>query len=210
MASWPNIQSALLRGLLGAAVVAAAGLLGFWLAPSGNRPSEPVPDSAASLTIRTVQYATELDPELGGELATPATSRRRAIDSLVRSELDRRIEIPRIAGASLERFTIEQITPHARVPVLLYRPDRTSRASADTVLLPVFVYNYALLDETREELTLGPGTLDRLDRREYVIDRSGDRPAVLWRRRDDIYLAVTPSDPDSLVGRIGAGQAEQP
>ena len=209
MASRPDIQSALLRGLLGAAVVAAAGLLGFWLAPSGDRPSEPVPDSAASLTVRTVQYASELRPASGAGLDTPAASRRRAIDSLVRSELGRRIEIPRIAGASLERFTIEQVTPDARVPVLLYRTDRSSRASPDSLLLPVFVYNYALLDETREELTLGPGTLDRLDRREYVIDRSGDRPAVLWRQRDDIYLAVTPIDPDSLVGRIGSTPAPE-
>lgn len=182
-----RIKRMLRRGLAGAVLVAAAGVLGYLLAPGEDSGSAEESAGATSLTVRTVQYAAELpDPD--------APQTRGAVDSLIRAELARRVRLPRIERMELEGVNVQEVTAGARVPVLVYRQGE--------VRVPVFVYNYALLDVTRDELTLPPGTLEQLDREEIVVDRSGERPVVLWRSRDDIFLAVTSGEPDSLAARI--------
>lgn len=175
------------RGLTGVLLVLAAGLVGYLLAPEAETDEEGTTSGAASLTVRTAQYATDL--------AEPnAPLNRSAVDSVIRTQLNRRVRLPVIDGTNLEGVQVEEIASGAPVPVLIYR-DAGER-------IPVFVYNYALLDATRGELALSPGTLERLDRGDTVVDRSGSRPVILWRSRDDIFLAVASGDPDSLTARI--------
>lgn len=183
-----RLKTILRRGLFGALLVVTAGLVGYLLAPEAGTDGEESTSGASSLTVRTAQYAADL-----AEPSAPLN--RSAVDSVIRTQLNRRVQLPVVDGMNLEGVQVEEIASGAPVPVLIYR-DEGRR-------LPVFVYNYALLDATRGELVLSPGTLERLDRGDTVVDRTGSRPVILWRGRDDIFLAVASGDPDSLTARIG-------
>ncbi len=168
-------------------LIAAAGGVGYWLAPSSSV-SEDLHPVDQTLTARSVVQIDSITPLQ--ELSTPEKTYE-----FIRQELDRQISIPAIDEYSLAGVAIKEIVSSARVPVFRY--ERTN----DSVV--VYVYNYALLDDHPAELHLSRDILSRLEEQnQFISEQYEDHFVVLWRNRDDIYAAVTRDNPDSLIKRI--------
>lgn len=170
------LTALLLIVLVGAAGYAAAAFL-----------SQPPERDLVTLTAR---HEASVDPSL--DASTPAQAERR-----VQELLGRRLALPAIDSASFEGLRLTEIAPGARVPVFLYTDDATGQP------LRLYAYTYALLGRHAERLRLDESLLRQLEEAGAVRHvRAGGRSVLLWRSRDDIFLAVTPARAASLRERL--------
>lgn len=167
------------RRLVGGALVivllvgAAYGLLGSPSSPSSS--SSPLVAVAA--------------PALDTLRATFDASSPQAVQRHLRTSWGRRAQVPSVADATLQgvaRFSIGRDAPAA--PVLLYDDRR------GTGRIAVFALNYALLDQWAPRVRLDSTLRTALaDSARLVTDSaSASAAGVLWRQRDEVYLAVAP------------------
>jgi hypothetical protein len=69
--------------------------------------------------------------------------------------------------------------------------------------LAVFALSYALLEEVGDRFTLGEDVLKQIQTEGFTdIHDEGRRKVIVFRNRDDIFVAVTTGDPQDLAGRI--------
>ncbi len=171
-------RSRLQRVLLAVLLIAAAGLIGYVL--SRPAPVPPPPDALA----RSVAAAAALRPALDTDL--PAEARQ-----FVRDEFGWRVGVPRFATVTLRGVAIARAAPAVEVPVFLY-------TDGDGRDVAVFAYNYALLGQVPDRLPLARADYDDLDLGTPVLRQTNGHDVLLWRDRDDIYVAVSDLPPETL------------
>lgn len=128
---------------------------------------------------------------------TLQTSQPAAAARFIRNHLGQRLSIPEIEQATLRNVRIVEVTPGARVPVLRYED------TAGGAPLTIYAYSYALLDRHEERLHLDADILRTLaEARRAESHRIDGRAVLIWRNRDDIFVAVTDGNPGALRERL--------
>lgn len=178
----PERRSPLQRAALALLVIAAAALIGYVLSRPDGR------EAGSDVLTRSVEAAGKLRLVL--ETDTPAEARQ-----FVREEFGWRVGVPVFEAAPLRGVAIAQTAPAVEVPVFLY-------ADVEDHNVAVFAYSYALLDQVPDRLRLTAVDYDDLDDGAPFVRRAGGRDVVLWRDRDDIYVAVTDLPPDALTAGL--------
>ena len=168
-------------------LILAVGTLGYFASRSLEREPE------TNLITLTVQQADAVRP-------TIQTSSPEEAEDFVRRELGWRLTLPTIDQAALTGVGLREVAPGVTVPVFLY--DDTLDET-DATALSLYVFSYALLDRHKEHIQLEPEILRQIqDHQQFDLHDLGQRNALVWRNRDDIYVAITPNAPEALRKRI--------
>lgn len=182
----PTSRSLFAVFLIGIMVLAGGIGVWYWTGPSPT-PSSSLP----GLAPFSAERASSVTPEL--------TTRSRAeADSYIESTWDRQIRVPQIQGARLQGVGRVRATEDTEIPVLLYTD------IGDSARIAAFAYSYALVDRLKATVTLNPEVREELAQRRRLVSDAQERgTGLLWRDRDDIFVAVAPSLPaDSLRSRL--------
>lgn len=173
-------------------IILASGLIASGLSNLTKRSQET---NLISLSIRQAKHI-----EAGFETTEPDDA-----ENYVRESLRRRIDVPAIEGAELTGVSIHDAGDGARIPVLLYR---NTNESGDIVL---YAYSYAFLDAHGRRFQLTSDLLERIEMEDlFDLSDSGEANVLIWRQRDDIFIAVTESDIEALENRIRASSPPAP
>jgi len=177
---------ALLLTLLIGALVVAGGIGMTSLLRSSSGPSSP----STSLVAFSAERAQSVVPER-------RTTDRSEAARYVESTWGRKIELPRLTDAQLQgvgRIRSEG----ADVPVFLYT------TAGNDGRIAIFAYSYALVDRMAATATLDTQVRSDLARRNQLVAHAdASAEGLLWRDRDDIFIAVAPSlSTDSLRARL--------
>lgn len=166
-------------------VVISAGLFGLFSL------LQPTAESSPSLVDLSARQANSIRPQL--ESSDPTE-----LETYVQQTWNRRVSVPTIEQAQLQGIGRFHVTDEVEVPVFLYSD------SADSSRLAAFAYSYALLDRLGPQTALDANLRSQLAKNEEMLERqTEDRGVVLWRHRDDIFIAVSPShDSARLHDRI--------
>jgi DNA-directed RNA polymerase specialized sigma24 family protein len=156
--------------------------------------SEPTPTPGlAAFSVQNV----------AGVATDRSTDDPNAAEAYLRRTWDRGLQVPAIEGAPLSavgRLAVRggEGADSVAVPVLLYA-DSTSGAPITT-----YAYTYALLDRLSGRLEVDTALRKQIaSEGTVVLRRAGDRTVLVWRRADDIFVAVSPAArPEALSGRI--------
>ncbi len=175
----PRPQSPLQRVVLAVLLIATAALIGYAV-------SRPSADSRSpNALLRSAESAQDLTPVLDTEDPLEA-------QQFVRSEFGWRVGVPLFGREPrLRGVAVAPVAPAVEVPVFLYDDAEGEVA--------VFIYSYALLDQVPDRLRLAPSDYDDLAGAVPVLRRSEDHTILLWRDRDDIYVAVVTGEPERLA-----------
>ncbi|CAN5480305.1 hypothetical protein BH23BAC4_BH23BAC4_16630 [soil metagenome] len=131
------------------------------------------------------------DAERGFETTDPAVA---AV--YVRDQIDMRIRIPQFNSAELVGVGTQQWVRGAVVPVFFY-DDATNTPPV------IYALDYRLLDAYSDRLTLSQSVYTRLAEDDYFdVHRTEERHLVVWRDRDNIFIAVTQHDPAEFVADL--------
>ncbi len=177
----PAKRSPVQRFVVALLLIAAAALIGYAV----SRPSAS--DSDPDTLVRSVEAARTLQLVLDTE--DPLEARR-----FVRNEFGWRVGVPVFGEASalsLRGVAVAEVAPAVEVPAFLY----SNGANREVA---IFVYSYALLDQVPDRLTFAPADFGDLDVGDPVVRRIDGSAMLLWRDRDDIYVAVSDLPPDDL------------
>jgi catechol 2,3-dioxygenase-like lactoylglutathione lyase family enzyme len=170
--------------LIASLLIVGTGLVGWLIAGRDAPPAE------VSLITLTAEQAGDVVP-------TFRTSNIEQAERFVRDRLGWRLTVPSITEANLSGVAIREIVPGAEVPILLYREERGAWRVA------VYVVNYALLDRFEGRIRLEADILRQIqDTRHFDLHDLGDSKALVWRHRNDIFVAITAADAEALRGRI--------
>jgi DNA-directed RNA polymerase specialized sigma24 family protein len=149
------------------------------------------PNSASPLSSFTTQYTTDLSPSV-----RPATTEE--AKQYIQSNWERRLSLPTLRNAPLQGVS-SLVLDSVDVPVLLYEDTTRQRPIA------VGAYNYALIDRLGSRVTVPDSVRAHLSGGgPPLMRRSEGRPVVLWRNRDDLFVAVGPQglSPQALRQQI--------
>lgn len=126
------------------------------------------------------------------------TNDRSEAQAYLKSTWNRQIRLPTVTGARLQGVGRVRTAGDVQIPVVLYAD------SADGARIAAFAYSYALVDRIGDTVTLDTEIRDALARRNHLVsDEQAETQGLLWRDRDDIFVAVAPSLPaDSLRARL--------
>jgi hypothetical protein len=151
-------------------------------------------DDAGGPRRDLVAYSAQQAPTVEPNLRTQDASRA---ERFIREEVGRRLAAPTIDSARLAGVGLRSMA-EARVPVLLYENEGGGT-------LPVYVYTYAVLDRLGEQYDFSDDALARIERDGgYAARQAQGRGVLIWRDRDDIFLAVTEGEAASLRRRVAA------
>ena len=143
-----------------------------------------------NLVVLSAEQADAVRPVL-------TTDRPAEAERFVRERLDWRLTLPSIDQATLTGVGLIELTPEMQVPVFLYRDDLTGDP------LTLYAYTYALLGRYQDQLHLAPDILRQIqDDRHFDLHDLGEQRVLVWRHRDDIFVAVTLGDAEALQERI--------
>ncbi|MFQ5569496.1 MAG: RNA polymerase sigma factor [Rhodothermales bacterium] len=121
-------------------------------------------------------------------------------ESFILEELNWHLTLPSIDRAVLIGVGIREMASGVRAPVFLYQ-DPLASGSEHTVTL--YVFNYAFLDQHKERIHLAPDILRQIEEEQsFDLYDLGKRNVLVWRNRDDIFVAVTSGDAETLRERI--------
>lgn len=180
-----GLSPAIRRGLLVTLLIVAVGLMGYF----ASRSVEEIPET--NLITLSVNQANDLT-------ATFPTSSLRQAEEYVRGNLGQRLTLPTIDGATLTGVSVRKPAPDVSVPAFFYQDEREEGQT-----LVLYVYNYALLNQFEDRLSLEPDILRQIqEEQRFDLHDLGERQVLVWRNRDDIYVAVTPGDAEALRHRI--------
>lgn len=180
--SEPEKGSPWQRAALAILLIAAAGMIGYVLSTSDERPSGP------DALTRSVEAAGNLRLLLRTDV--PAEARE-----FVRDEFGWRVGVPLFDVVTLSGVAIAQAAAAVEVPVFLYADD-------DDQNVAVFAYSYALLDQVPDRLRLTNDDYAGLAEGAPTVRDTDLGEVLLWRDRDDIYVAVTDLPPDDLINGL--------
>lgn len=146
--------------------------------------------TATDLLQLSVQQADAVRPGL-------ETGNIAEAEQFVREQLGRRIAVPTIEAAALSGVSIVEIDAGARVPAFVFDDDASDQR------ITTYVYTYALLDQLGERVQLAQDMRQQLQEEERInLQEFGERGVLVWRKHDDIYVAVTKTDPRQMRPRI--------
>lgn len=166
-------------------VVAVAGLLGYGFTSLMNRGEPDL--NLISLSARQAESV----------VATFQTASPEQAERYIYDRLGSRITIPSISAATLQGVSIREVADNADVPVLLFQDIASDRS------ITIYVYSYAFLDRHEQRLVLERDVLRQIEAEgNYDLHDLGETKALIWRYRDDIFLAITSGDAEELRGRI--------
>ena len=153
-------------------MVASAGLIGHGFSTLMQRTPETnliVLSAIQATTIRTGFESTQVEE----------------VERYLQGTPHRRMAIPTIEGTVLQGVSLHPLVDGVEVPVVLYRN------TGGPGVIAVYVYSYAFLDAHVGRLNMPDEVLDRIEmeQRFYSYERK-DSSALIWRRRDDIYVAI--------------------
>ncbi len=104
--------------------------------------------------------------------------------------------LPTLDGYQLRGVTLHELVEGVSIPAFGF----TSDADAEVML---FTFPYSLLDRAAGRLTLDHDTRSALEAPDAIAIHSlKDASALVWRHRDDVFVAVTDGDADMLRDRI--------
>jgi len=172
------------RAILGIGFALLVGVIGYWLAP------EKSPDR----TLLNDWLAFSVYASQGVEREAPVQDLQQAA-TFIRERLRRAVTVPAIDGVILEGVGVLSLDEEVAVPVLMYRlPDSTS--------IRVLVYNYAILDRM-EEWMVSDSLYQVLEEEgKFYSTQIGAYTVLVWRWRDDIYVAISLLPAEELTRRI--------
>ena len=173
-------------------IVLASGLVGYGLSNLAKRPQET---NLVSLSARQAEHI---------KVRFETTNADEA-ERYVRELLDRRIGVPTIEDAELTGVSIHDAGDGAQIPVLLYR----NLSESGNIVL--YAYSYAFLDTHGRRFRLASDVLERIETEGLSdLPDSGEANVLIWRQRDDIFIAVTESPSETLGNRIRASSQPAP
>jgi DNA-directed RNA polymerase specialized sigma24 family protein len=166
-------------------VVAVAGLLGYGFTSFMNRGEPDL--NLISLSARQAESV----------VATFQTASPEQAERYIYDRLGSRITVPSINEATLQGLSIREIADGADVPVLLFQDFESGKA------ITIYVYSYAFLDRHEQRLVLERDILRQIEAEgNFDLHDLGETKALIWRYRDDIFVAITSGDAEQLRGRI--------
>ncbi len=164
-------------------LVVVAGMLGYGFTRLMQR------ESRSNLIALSARQA--LDVEASFQTTSAEQAERYVYD-----RLNRRITVPSINEAGFNGVSIRTIAEGAETPVLLYQ-------DSDGTPIVVYVYSYAFLDRFGDRLVLERDVLSQIEEEgHFDLHDLGKEKALVWRRRDDILVAITTGDAEELRQRI--------
>lgn len=100
---------------------------------------------------------------------------------------NRQIRLPTLQEATLQGLGRLSLSDSAAVPVLLYTDAESNRQIA------TYAFNYALLDQSHTHVVLDRTLRTDLATPDTLLAQThSNHGVVLWRNRDDIFVAVAP------------------
>ncbi len=165
---------------------------------------------ALAVTLLTVYAVTRAQPSATGETDALTLAARQAasVDLLVETNESERAAqfardhsgfsfvLPTLDGYQMRGVTLHELATGVSVPAFGLGDE-----SGEEVI--VFTFPYSLLDRAGGHLTLTSATRTALEAQDAVaIYPFGKTHALVWRHRDDVFVAVTDGDPDALSTRI--------
>lgn len=171
------------RAFAALVLIGTAGLLGYTIADL----SRPEPDT--NLITLSAEQAGRIQP-------TFRTGSPEQAERFIHDRLGWRLTVPTIDGASLAGVGISEVVPGVEAPAFLFE-----NASGEPIVL--FAYSYAFLDRFDDRIHLDADVLRQIEDDQHfdLYDLEEDK-VLVWRNRDDIYMAVTRDDAESLSERI--------
>lgn len=177
-------SSRLARGLFALLLILTVGLIGYLATSLLERPPE------TNLVVLSAEQADAVRPVV-------TTDRPAEAEQFVQEQLRWRLTLPSIDQATLKGVGLIELTENMQVPVFLYRDDLTGDP------LTLYAYTYALLNRFEDRLQLAPDILRQIqDDRHFDLHDLGDQRVLVWRHRDDIFVAVTLGEAEALQERI--------
>jgi hypothetical protein len=166
-------------------LVLGGGIAASYLFPAASTTSS----SALSLTAFSAQHSRAVTPELN-------TRSRAKAEAYVDSVWNRRLAVPSIDGVPLRGVGRLRVGDGADIPALLY--------GSEGAQITTFAYNYAIVQQIENEVSLSANVRRALaEKRAVVAEPAVSDPVLLWRHRDDIFVAVAPKmSADSLRARL--------
>ncbi len=180
-------QNRLSRGLMTIFLILAAGFIGY----IGSSVLMKQPD--ANLLTLSASKAPKVETVL-------ATTDPSEAEKFVQQQMRWRLTLPDIDQSEFTGVGISEIADDVRVPVFLYRDNM----DAESEFITLYAFTYALLDEYPDRIQLQGDILEAITREEQfdLRDLNENQKFVIWRKRDDIFMAVTSIDPEALRDRI--------
>ena len=167
-------------------IVLASGLVGYGISNLTKRSQET---NLVSLSAKQARH-------VKAEFETAESDRARRY---VRELLGRQIDVPAIEDAELTGVSIHDAGDGAQIPVLMYR---NTDESGNIVL---YAYSYAFLDIHGRRFQLASDVLERIEAEDlFELRNSGEANVLIWRQRDDIFIAIAESGSEALENRIRA------
>ncbi|QXD14911.1 hypothetical protein GQ464_016060 [Rhodocaloribacter litoris] len=172
--------------LVAAALIVSAGLVGYGLTKLAPAPEPP----ETSLILLAARQAASVEPAFH----TPSPEQA---ERYVRDRLGRRVTIPAIDDAVLLGVGQQALVEGAEVPVLLFEDVETEAP------ITIYTFNYAFLEQHRNRIQLERDILLQIASEDHFdLHDLGTRQVLVWRHRDDIFVAVIAGDAETLRDRI--------
>lgn len=173
------------RLVVTALIILTAGVLGYVVADLLEQ--EP----QRNLIALSATMADEVAPAI--ETDDPQEAER-----IVRDELGWQLTLPGIEDARLSGVAFREVAPAVTVPVFLY-----ASAGDGEAPLVLYVYTYRLLDRYADRIELAQDILRQIEGEgDFDLWDMGEQQVLVWRYRDDIFVAVTHGDAEALRERI--------
>jgi DNA-directed RNA polymerase specialized sigma24 family protein len=179
----PNAPA--VRGVLVATIIIIlAGFLGLFvvqmLEEEGN----------ASLIALMAREADDAEPSL-------QTSNPELAEQYVLEQFGFSVTLPEIDQADLTGAGISELAEGVEIPIFLFEDASTGESFI------LYACNYAMLDRYRDRVTLQEDVLNQIaDDEHFDLHDLGADKALIWRNRDDIFIAITRGDAQALRDRI--------
>ena len=172
------------RGLLAVLIILTVGLAGY----IATTMLEQEPET--NLIVLSAEQASTTP------LSFEADSTEEA-ERWVREQLDWRLTLPTIDEARLTGVSVRAVVPGVEVPVFLYEDNTADEP------LAIFVYTYALLENNAGQIQLAPDIMEQIKGdHSFDLHDLGAQKVLVWRDRDDIFVAVTAAEAEALRRRI--------
>lgn len=170
------------------AFLLAATLVGYGIRSfKPTTPQTAVAAPASDLVTLAIEAAGDVRP------AFRATSAEQA-EVFILDRVGQRILVPAVESRRLEGVGVHVFAGDTETPALVY-------GGPDSV--PIFVFSYAYLDRVAPHFTMDPSILEQVtDEGRFAVVDQGRKRALVFRNRDDLYVAVTSGDPMVLQGAI--------
>ena len=146
-------------------------------------------EEESNLIVLAAQQASEAS-------VTLETSDVAQAEAFVENHAGWQLSLPRIEGARLEGAGLAEVATGVSLPVFRY-------TGADSTRIVLYALNYSLLDQAGGRIALEPDVLEQLeDDTHFELHDIDGTQVLLWRKRDDLFLAVTPGIDRTLARRI--------